>query len=64
MKSWIAAALIIVPLLLAAAITYWPHARVVVSSVVILPSQVHGTGKAADLADKIPLTLAAHLKDI
>lgn len=64
MKSRIPAALIMVPLLIAAAVRYWPHAPIAVSSVAIAPPKLYGSGNVPDLADKITATLAAHLREI
>lgn len=64
MKSWIAAALIIVPLLIAAAVRYWPHTPAGVSIVAIAPPKLYGSDDLAVLGDKITVTLAMHLKEV
>lgn len=63
MKAWIAAALIIVPLLLAAAVTYWPVESISVSTVVIPPTDVHSPHDISALANEIPAALARHLRE-
>jgi len=63
MKAWIAAALMIVPLLIAAAVTYWPVESISVSTVVIPPTDVHSPHDISALADEIPAALSRHLKE-
>jgi len=63
MKAWIAAALMIVPLLIAAAIAYWPAKRVAVVSVIIPPPDVHGGGNISELANEVPAVLAEQLHE-
>ena len=64
MKPLIAAALIIVPLLIAAVITWWPAEPVAVSTVLITPAEVHSQQDISGLADNIPAVLSSHLKEI
>ena len=64
MKPLIAAALIVVPLLMVAAIAWWPDSPIDASSVVILPPEVYGSEKVGNLPDEIPGTLSRHLKEI
>jgi hypothetical protein len=64
MKGWIAAALIILPLIIAAAIAYWPTKPVEVRSVVILPPDVHGRSDISDLAEELPALLAEQLRQL
>jgi hypothetical protein len=61
MKGWIAAALIIVPLLVAGAIAYWPAQPVAVHSVIIPPPDLHGRSDISDLAKEIPAVIADEL---
>jgi hypothetical protein len=63
-KTVIAVALIIVPLLIVAAVSYWPRAAPHISSVNILPPRVNGSGNVDDLINKIPGVLEARLKNI
>ena len=64
MKPWIAAALMVVPLLIAAAVTYWPVEPVDVSSVVIPPPDVHTHDDISALAREVPSVLARRLMEI
>ena len=64
MKPLIAAALIILPLLIAAVITYWPAEPVAVSTVMIPPAEVHSSQDISGPADDIPAVLSSHLKEI
>jgi hypothetical protein len=61
MKGAIAAALIVVPLLIAAAIAYWPAPPVSVSTVLILAPDVHGRTDISELAKDVPAALAEQL---
>ena len=63
MKGWIAAALIVVPLLIAAAIAYWPATPVEVTNLVIPPPDVHGRGNISELAKELPARLADQLRE-
>ena len=63
MKPLIAAALIIVPLLIAGVITYWPGESAAISTVVIPPPEVHSTQDISTLADQIPPALSNPLKE-
>jgi len=62
MKGGIAAALIVVPLLIAALIAYWPTPPVSVSTVLILPPDVHGRSDISELAKDVPPVLADQLQ--
>jgi hypothetical protein len=62
MKGWIAAALMIVPLLIAAAISYWPAKAVAVNTIVIPPPNVHGRSDISELASELPAVLAEQLR--
>ena len=64
MKGWIAAALIVVPLLIAATIAYWPAKPIEVTSVVIAPPDVHGRSDISDLAEEVPALLAKQLREL
>jgi hypothetical protein len=64
MKGWIAAALILVPLLIAATIAYWPAKPIEVTSVVIAPPDVHGRSDISDLAEELPTLLAEQLRQL
>ena len=67
MKSFFAAALMILPVLIAAVVSYWPSREIPPrgSSVVLfLPVNVHGTGDVGDLANALPSELAAYLGNI
>ena len=64
MKGWIAAALIVLPLIIAAAIAYWPTKPVEVRSVVILPPDVHGRSDISDVAAELPALLAEQLRQL
>ena len=65
MKPFIAAALMIAPVLIAAAISYWPHgAAPPISSVLVLPAQAQNGADEASLIDAIPSTLSQHLAGI
>ena len=65
MKPFIAAALMIAPVLIAAAISYWPHdVAPAISSVLILPAQTQSGADEASLIDAIPRTLSQHLAGI
>jgi hypothetical protein len=64
MKSRFAVALIVLPLLIALAIKYWPVERVKVSSVIILPTYVQGGSDISTLAASIPEALAQQLRNI
>ena len=57
MKAWVAAALMVVPLLIAAAIAYWPAKAVTVATVVIPPPDVHGRSDISGLAKDVPAIL-------
>ena len=63
MKGWIAAALIVVPLLLAAAIAYWPVEPLAVSSVIIPPPDTHGRSDISEIAKDVPAVLARQLRE-
>jgi hypothetical protein len=63
-KSSGVVALIIVPLLIAAAITYWPSERIPLSTVVILPPDLHSQNDVSGLAEEIPAALAGQLENI
>ncbi len=63
MKAWIAAALMIVPLLIAAAINYWPAESISVSTVVIPPPDVHSPHDISVLANEIPAALSSALRE-
>jgi hypothetical protein len=63
MKGWIAAALIVVPLLIAATISYWPAKPIEVTNVVIPPPDVHGRGDISDLAIDLATRLADQLRE-
>src|SRR5262249_39701873 len=64
MKGWIAAALIVLPLIIAAAIAYWPTKPVEVRNVVILPPDVHGRSDVSDVAAELPALLAEQLRQV
>jgi hypothetical protein len=64
MKPLIAAGLIVVPLLIVAAIAWWPDPQLDVSSVLILPPEADGSEKVDNLLDEIPVTLSIQLKEI
>jgi hypothetical protein len=61
MKGGIAAALIVVPLLIAALIAYWPSSPVSVATVLVLPPDVHGQSDISALAKDVPAVLAEQL---
>ena len=61
MKGAIAAALIVVPLLIAAVIAYWPAPPVSVSTVLILAPDVHGRTDLSELAKDVPAALSKEL---
>ena len=63
MKAWVAAALMVVPLLIAAAIAYWPAKAVTVATVVIPPPDVHGRSDISGLAKNVPAILAERLRE-
>ena len=63
MKAWVAAALMVVPLLIAAAIAYWPAKAVRVATVVIPPPDVHGRSDISGLAKDVPAILAERLRE-
>ena len=63
MKASIGAALIVVPLLIAAAIAYWPTQPTVVTTVVIPPPDVHGHVNVSELAQEVPLVLSEQLHE-
>ncbi len=63
MRGWIAAALIVVPLLIAAVIAYWPAKPVEVTNVVITQPDVHGRGDISELAKDLPARLAEQLRE-
>ena len=63
MKAWVAAALMVVPLLIAAAIAYWPAKAVRVATVVIPPPDVHGRSDISGLAKNVPAILAERLRE-
>lgn len=65
-KALAAAALMIMPLLLAAVISYWPGRNTTdeISSVVVLPARVFGALDLAYLTDAVPSTLSTHLAGI
>ena len=63
MKGWIAAALMAVPLLIAAAIAYWPAEPFAVTSVVIPPTDPHGRSDISTLAKEVPAALAKQLHE-
>lgn len=55
----------IVPLVIAAAISYWPQAAPEpLSSIAVLPAQVHGFPDEAELAGALPAALSNHLTGI
>lgn len=62
-NSLIAVSLMIVPLLLAAAINYWPFHENTrpISSVIVLPSKVNGTPDQAFLADEVSTAVSKYL---
>jgi hypothetical protein len=62
MKGWIAAALIVLPLVIAAAIAYWPTTPAEVTSVVIPPPDVHGRTDISELERELPGILAERLR--
>ena len=62
MNGRIAAALIVVPLIIAAVIAYWPTKPVEITSVVIPPPGVHGRTDISDLAKELPDILAERLR--
>ena len=65
MKPFIAAALMIVPVFIAAAISYWPHdVAPPISSVLVLPAQAQNGANEASFIDAIPSTLSQHLAGI
>ena len=64
MKAWIAAALIVVPVIIVVAIAVWPGTPIDASSVVFLPTKVYGLTAGEDLTEMIPAVLASHLKEI
>jgi len=64
MKPWIAAGLIILPLLIAGLVAYWPSEHIAVSSVIIPPADVHSNNDVSDLAGEVPLALARELQRI
>jgi hypothetical protein len=64
MKSRITVALIVLPLLIALAVTYWPDEEIKVSSVIILPTDVQGRSDISSLASSIPEALAEQLRGI
>jgi hypothetical protein len=63
MKASIGAALIVVPLLIAAAIAYWPKQPAVVTTVVIPPPDVHGHVNVSELAQEVPILLSEQLHE-
>src|SRR5207237_9816511 len=63
MKGWIAAALMVLPLLIAVAIGYWPTRAVAVATVVIPPPDVHGRTDISELAKDLPAMLAERLRE-
>lgn len=63
-KPLIATALMIVPLLIVAVITWWPAEPVAVSTVLIPPTDVHSPQDISGPADEIPAVLSSHLKEI
>ena len=65
-NSLIAAGLMIVPLLIAAAISYWPFrdAGPPISSLAILPTKVYGPADLAYLADEVPMTISTNLAGV
>jgi uncharacterized NAD(P)/FAD-binding protein YdhS len=63
MKGLIGAALIVVPLLIAAAIAYWPKEPVSVITVVISRTAVHSHNDISDFAEEVPRVLAEELRE-
>jgi hypothetical protein len=63
MKGLVGAALIVVPLLIAAAIAYWPKEPISVMTVVISPTEVHSRDDISDLAEQVPKVLAEQLHE-
>jgi hypothetical protein len=61
MKGGFAAALIVVPLLIAAVIAYWPAKQVRVETVLILPPDVRSRSDISDLVKDVPAVLAEQL---
>jgi hypothetical protein len=63
MKGFIGAALIVVPLLIAAAIAYWPAEPVSVTTVVISPPGVRSYDDISHLAKEVSTVLAEELRE-
>jgi hypothetical protein len=63
MKGLIGAALIVVPLLIAAAIAYWPAEPVSVTTVVVSPPDVHSHDDISHLAKEVSTVLAEELRE-
>src|SRR5262245_24680082 len=64
MKTWIAGGLMILPLLIAIAIAYWPSHPLPGSSIIIPPPDVHSRDDVSSLAQQIPAAIADELKRI
>ena len=65
-NSLVAVALIVVPLVIAAAISYWPpgDAGPPISSVIVLPAKIKASPDLAYLSDAIAAALTKHLAGI
>ena len=63
-RSWIAVALMLLPLIIAGLISYWPKERSEIGRVVILPAKLYGQADTSNLAASVPPTLLGELGDV